>query len=193
MSRNKERIINSAYELFHSNGYNQTSVDDILKASGVRKSNFYYHFQTKEHLGITVLNMRIANYESDVLLKTLSNSKLKPSRKLKEFYKAVQSIHLKSQCEKGCPFGNLALEMSNSNENFRTILSDFFDSWRDKILDCILEGIESGEFRSDLQAKYIAELVLSHLHGAILMVKTHRSILPLKHGSKTIMKLLKAA
>ncbi len=193
MSINREKILESAYKLFHTQGYNQTSVDDILNASGVGKSNFYYHFKSKEDLGLIVLNLRISNYENDVLLKTLGNSGLKPSRKLKKFYKAVESIHLKSQCETGCPFGNLALEMSNSNENFRTVLSDFFNSWRDAILDCIREGVKSGEFRSDLPAKSIADLVLSHLHGAILMVKTHRSISPLKQGSKTIMNLLKAA
>jgi hypothetical protein len=83
--------------------------------------------------------------------------------------------------------------MSGSNESFREKLSIFFNSWEKTIEECISEGMRSGDFRSDLPPGVIAQLILSHLEGAIMMVKTHRSIEPLSSGSETIMRLLKAA
>lgn len=193
MNKSKEKILVSAKELFHENGFQQTSIDEILKKSGVTKSNFYYHFKSKEELGLVILDRFIQLYESDVLIKTLGNKELAPSERLIEFYRSVRTFHRDLEKPRGCPFGNMAIEMSGSNESFREKLSVFFNSWEKIIEECISEGMRSGDFRGDLPPGVIAQLILSHLEGAIMMVKTHRSIEPLSSGSETILKLLKAA
>jgi len=193
LNKSKERILASAKELFHEYGFQQTSVDEILKKSGVTKSNFYYHFKSKEELGLIILQRFITIYESDVLIKTLGNKSLSPSGRLVEFYNSVKAFHINLENPRGCPFGNMAIEMSGSNENFREKLSAFFNSWEKIIEECINEGMRTGDFRSDLPPGVVAQLILSHLEGAIMMVKTHRSLEPLSSGSETIMRLLKAA
>ena len=193
MNKSREKILTSAKELFHENGFQQTSVDEILKRSGVTKSNFYYHFKSKEELGLIILDRFIQLYESDVLMQTLGNKELTPSDRLTEFYRAVRTFHRDLEKPRGCPFGNMAIEMSGSNESFREKLSVFFNSWEKIIEECISEGMRSGDFRGDLPPGVIAQLILSHLEGAIMMVKTHRSIEPLSSGSETIIRLLKAA
>ena len=193
MSTSKEKIVESAQGLFHLKGYQNTSVDDILKSTGVTKSNFYYHFKSKEELGLLILESRIKQYEINFLSDTLGNTSISPEKRLKNYYKKVTSFHKDLSCQSGCPFGNLALEMSDVNENFRQRLSGFFNHWQKIIEGCIKEGIKKKEFRGDISANTISELILSHLEGAIMMVKTHRSIKPLRMGSKTIIKLIKAA
>jgi len=193
LNKSKEKILVCAKELFHEHGFQQTSVDEILKQSGVTKSNFYYHFKSKEELGLIILERFIADYETEVLLKTLGNNSLQPAENLSNFYITVKTYHRDLQKARGCPFGNLAIEMSGTNEHFREKLSAFFNSWERIIEACIKEGMSKGDFRSDLPAGVVAQLILSHLEGAIMMVKTHRSIEPLSTGSETIMKLLKAA
>ncbi len=193
MNKSKEKILASAKELFHEYGFQQTSVDEILKKSGVTKSNFYYHFKSKEELGLIILESFIKQYEADVLMKTLGNKSLGPLRRLVEFYNSVKTFHRDLINPKGCPFGNMAIEMSGSNENVREKLSAFFNSWEKVIEECINEGMRTGDFRSDIHPGVVAQLILSHLEGAIMMVKTHRSIEPLSSGSETILRLLKAA
>ncbi len=193
MSTSKEKILESARDLFHLNGYKNTSIDDILKSTGVTKSNFYYHFKSKEELGLLILEIRIKEYEIKFLTDTLGNTSISPEKRLKNYYKKVTSFHKGLNCRGGCPFGNLALEMSDINENFRLRLSKFFNHWQKIIEGCIKEGIKKKEFRDDLSSKSISQLILSHLEGTIMMVKTHRSISPLSNGSKTIIKLIKAA
>jgi len=193
LSISKEKIIDSAQELFHLKGYQNTSVDDILKSTGVTKSNFYYHFKSKEELGLLVLEKRIKQYETNFLSDTLANTFIPPEKRLKNYYKRVTAYHKNLNCRNGCPFGNLALEMSDVNENFRQRLSDFFNHWQKIIEGCIKEGIRKKEFRGDISANTISQLILSHLEGAIMMVKTHRSIKPLRMGSKTIIELIKPA
>ncbi|GJM17136.1 MAG: TetR family transcriptional regulator [Thermodesulfobacteriota bacterium] len=191
MNTSKEKVIDSAQKLFHLNGFQNTSIDDILESTGVTKSNLYYHFKSKEELGLLILEKRIREYENKFFSDTLENNSISPEKRLKRYYKRVINYHDNLNCKNGCPFGNLALEMSDTNEKFRSRLSDFFNHWQKTIEKCIKEGIKLKEFRSDISPKIISQLILSHLEGAILMTKTHRSITPLSSGCKTIMKLIK--
>jgi len=44
----RERIVESAVELFAQHGYNATSVQDIVTHAGVTKGAFYHHFDSKD-------------------------------------------------------------------------------------------------------------------------------------------------
>ena len=46
----KKEFLNTAKELFFTRGYEQTSVDAIIKKIGLSKGSFYYYFQSKEDL-----------------------------------------------------------------------------------------------------------------------------------------------
>jgi TetR/AcrR family transcriptional repressor of nem operon len=144
-------------------------------------------------LGLLILEKRISEYERRFFSETLENTSISPEQRLKDYYKKVTAYHKNLDCRNGCPFGNLALEMSDINEKFRLRLSEFFNHWQRIIELCIKEGIKQKQFRSDISSKSISRLIISHLEGAILMVKTHRSTIPLSSGSKTIMKLIKSA
>ena len=191
MSTSKEKIIESALELFHARGFQSTSVDDILKTTGVTKSNFYYHFRSKEELGLLVLDIRIREYENLFLKKILSEKETSPKMRLRHYYREQISYYRKLNYKKGCPFGNLALEMSDINENFRLKLSSFFNQWQKALEKCIKEGMKQKEFRDDISPKSISQLILSQIEGSILLMKTQGSVNPLSSTRRTIFNLLK--
>lgn len=50
-SRNtKTKIVSAAWELFYKNGYDDTTVDDIVELSGTSKGSFYHYFDSKDAL-----------------------------------------------------------------------------------------------------------------------------------------------
>ncbi|KNF07062.1 transcriptional regulator, TetR family [Gottschalkia purinilytica] len=49
-----ENIKSTALKLFASNGYDGTSLENIAKEVGIRKSSIYYHFKSKEDLFFSV-------------------------------------------------------------------------------------------------------------------------------------------
>lgn len=53
----KEKIVESAWELFYEKGYDNTTVDDIIALSGTSKGSFYYHFDSKDSLLGTLSNI----------------------------------------------------------------------------------------------------------------------------------------
>lgn len=191
MNSSKEKIVESAQDLFHRNGFQNTSIDSILESTGVTKSNLYYHFKSKEELGLLVLEKSIVEYERDFFTDTFENKNLTPEQKLTRYYKKVIAHYKSLDYMFGCPFGNLAQELSDTNENFRLRLSEFFDRWQKEIEQCIKDGIKQKQFRCDISPKHISLLILSHLEGATLMSKTHRSRQPLSSGCQAILKLIK--
>src|SRR5262245_37143835 len=54
----RERLIDSAAELFHRNGMLATSLADIAKHADIPIGNVYYYFKTKEELALAVITMR---------------------------------------------------------------------------------------------------------------------------------------
>lgn len=62
-SERKELLLQTAYELFLSKGYDTVSVDEIIKAAGIAKGTYYYYFKSKEETLEEVIDMMIAKEE----------------------------------------------------------------------------------------------------------------------------------
>lgn len=57
--RRKRELLQIAYELFLSRGYENTSVDEIIEAAGIAKGTYYYYFESKEQMLEAVIGMMI--------------------------------------------------------------------------------------------------------------------------------------
>lgn len=58
----RDRIINTAYELFSIRGYEKTTIEEIIKQAECSKGGFYHHFKSKEE----ILEVIISNYINDL-------------------------------------------------------------------------------------------------------------------------------
>ena len=58
--RRKNELIKIAYKKFLENGYEQTSVDEIIEAAQIAKGTYYYYFQSKEQMLEEVVEMMSA-------------------------------------------------------------------------------------------------------------------------------------
>lgn len=55
----KKELLQIAYELFITKGYENTSVDEIITKAGIAKGTYYYHFESKEQMLESVIDMMI--------------------------------------------------------------------------------------------------------------------------------------
>ena len=53
--RTRERIVESARELFNREGFVDVSIDQIMGHAGLTRGGFYNHFETKEDLFLEVI------------------------------------------------------------------------------------------------------------------------------------------
>ena len=63
----RERILDTAYELFSHNSLRAVGIDRIIAESGVAKKTLYYHFSSKEDLILAFLDVREQRWTRDWL------------------------------------------------------------------------------------------------------------------------------
>lgn len=187
----REKILQVALEQFYRAGYQATSVDDIIAQASVSKSNFYYHFKSKEELGTEVLSIRGTEF-GRLLGKTLCNGELSPKERLRSFLEFLHRTQDASLSKSGCPFGNLVAEMAEHSEKFRCQLSEVFGSLTRTVTELIEEGQARGDFRKDVGAIDMATLVVQTVQGMLLLTKCHKSVDCLKRGSDTLVRLIQS-
>ncbi len=192
----REKILQSAKELFYQHGYQITSVDDILRKAAVAKSNFYYHFKTKEDLGREVLELWIAEQEAEAL-QLLQNADLPPPERLNRFFVQVRRAQAEGAGMAGCPFGNFAASLPNTEEDarherFRLQLRQLFRRMEVAMHGCLSDGIARGDFRSDLTPVEMAAFLLATVQGLLLLTKTYKDTAPLEQGFFVLERLIRA-
>ncbi len=190
---NREKLINVASRLLHSHGFEGTSIDMIMRESGVCRSNFYYYFESKEALGLLAIEKAASEFEERMLLKTLFNKDLNPLERLDGFYREAISLQRSLFSDPpyaGCFFGNLALEQSGINEKFRSVLSDYFKGWKGSFEQCLRDGVEQGFFREEIDPEETAGLLISQIEGAILLSKVDNSIEPFESACVAMRSLI---
>jgi TetR/AcrR family transcriptional repressor of nem operon len=188
---NRDKILQAACELFYRNGYLATSIDDILDEVHVSKSNFYYHFKTKEDLGIAVVTMRKEEF-FHILAETLCKSGASPRERLHLFFSWMQECQASRQRKHGCPFGNLVIEVADHNERLRCKLSEIFFSFTARLAELIAEGQDRGEFRRDLDPVAAAGLVVQTIQGMYLMSRCQQSAETIHNSVQLLLHLLES-
>ena len=185
----KQKVLMTARRLFHRYGYAGASINAIIEASGVSMTNFYYHFKSKQALAVMIIEDLSREMEQDIFAETLLNKSLSPLSRLNSFYdKIVEKCILDEYI--GCFFGNLTLEQSAVNENFRSVLSILFQRWNELIAECISDGIKAGCFSRNINPESMASLICSHIHGAFILSKTHKSAEAFRNSTDEMMKLI---
>jgi TetR/AcrR family transcriptional repressor of nem operon len=165
------RIIESAAELMATRGYGRTGLESILERSAVSKGNFYHHFPSKEDLGFAVLD-HLEEGIRNLLRARMANID-DPVARIDAMLDALTETAGARGCRAGCPLGNLAAEMSDVSEAFRTRLLRIFDSWRELVASTLREGCgEAGVTEANVDS--LARYVLCSLEGSILLAKVSR-------------------
>ncbi len=63
--KRKKELLRIAYDMFLKQGYENTSVDEIIETAQIAKGTYYYYFQSKEQMLEEVIDMMI-NSESEM-------------------------------------------------------------------------------------------------------------------------------
>ncbi|NEW08070.1 TetR/AcrR family transcriptional regulator [Paenibacillus sp. SYP-B3998] len=187
MANNKERIMEAAMDLFHDHGFRGTGLEDILTSSGVCKSNFYYHFKSKEELGVKVIERKMQEMREFVWGPSLGNLQLTPKQRVVELFERMLAFCEENACRKGCFFGNMSLELSDRSEELRKPLSRFFSELETKVEGCLQEGQSQGELSlQGLTPSEVALPIVSLLQGGMLLTKTHKDSAALRDSIKLL-------
>lgn len=147
----KSKIVKAAWNLFYKNGYDNTTVEDIIKLSKTSKGTFYHYFKGKDALLTTLSDLFDQQYEE--INNTLDQS-LSAREKLlllnhELFYMIETSIDI-----------NLLASLYSSQlvtKDNRSLLDD--DRYYFQLIREIVEtGIHSGEFKDTSSVEELVKI-----------------------------------
>jgi AcrR family transcriptional regulator len=107
MTKPRERILETAANLFYAQGYRAVGIDRIIAESGVAKMSFYRHFPSKDDLIAAYLQRASDNFW--VWLETITRDEPDPRKQLEAIFCAVMTRSIHPACL-GCTFMAAALE-----------------------------------------------------------------------------------
>ncbi|TBR20659.1 TetR family transcriptional regulator [bacterium] len=168
----RPRILCEAEHLMHLKGYRATSLEDIAAACKMTKANLLHHFQSKEALGLAVLDYKISATRCGCLdpLGRCSD----PAEAVEALFISAAKVHKGNGCRAGCFVGNVASEMSDVSELFRAKVSAFFEEWTSRIEAALRRAREAGIYKGSLRPRASAEAVLALYEGAMILARAHR-------------------
>jgi AcrR family transcriptional regulator len=164
-SNTKTLVLKTASRLFHERGYEGTGVSLILKEAGVNSGSLYYVFPSKEALLIGVLEEHAALLIPEVMgpVETVSDDPIERVFALLARYRKDLEM---SGCRKGCPVGNLALEVGDRYPEVRRLIDLHFASWVGVVEKWLVAA--GDRLPAQVDRRDLAKLVLTVLQGAIM-------------------------
>ena len=172
----RDAILAAALRLMHVHGYHATSLDDVLRESGVGKGNFYYHFRSKEELGYAILDQIVAAFVESTLAPCFADPTGAPLAQIRCFLDRLEQAQRDRKCMGGCAMGNLASELSDVHEGFRKRLATVFTTWHARFAEALAEAKRRGEVVAGCEPGATARFVVASLEGAILLTKVTKDI-----------------
>jgi TetR/AcrR family transcriptional repressor of nem operon len=183
MSRSpvKEQILEVATGLMAARGYHRTSLDDVLRASGAGKGNFYHHFRSKEDLGYAILDRLLERFEARTLAPIFGDGTRDPLAQVDVLLDEILATQRARNCVGGCPIGNLATELADAHEGFRRRLAGGFERWRQCLAAALARAQALGTLAPDVEPAALARFLVAGIEGAILLTKVEKDIRVMEH------------
>jgi len=172
----RDTVVAAATKLMRLHGYQRTSLDDVLRESGVGKGNFYYYFKSKEELGHAILDQLISEFLERTLEPCFADAEGNPLSQIRCFLDRVLDAQRGRNCVGGCPLGNLASELSDVHEGFRSRLAAIFAAWRDRLTRALDDARQRGLVSADCEPESVSQFLVASLEGAILLAKVTKDI-----------------
>lgn len=168
---NKNFIIQQSAKLFYYKGYKNTELTDIFKACDMPNDIFYKFFSSKEELLSSVIK-----YHTENLINFFNNNVDDLSiDKFHYFFEKYFENIVNNRFHGGSPLGNLALELSDLNNNIREELVKSYKKieLRFSFFITTLKYAFPKKY-DDIVPETTARLLIALLEGTILMLKTEK-------------------
>jgi len=163
-------ILRQAFGLIYRQGYQATSIDEIIAGTEVTKGALFYHFSNKEELGLAIINEIM--YPG--LIPYMGASLNRTGDIRKDLYEMMRNLLLKApfiKVEYGCPAVNLIDEMAPLNPAFRQALTRIIKEWQASIEAAIVKAQTEGKLGAAHDPKVIAMYITANYGGVRNMGK----------------------
>ena len=174
MARHREfdpsAALQTAIQVFWEKGYTATSVDEVVKRSGVAKYGIYNTFGNKEELFKKVLAQYAADRHQDIQRPIRQPGASLPE--IREFFADVPRIITQNDHPHGCLMANAGVELGMSDLDIRDYVNDFFGDVAQVLQRCLARAVEKGELETPEDVTGLAAYLATEFRTALILARS---------------------
>ncbi len=177
-------VLKGATDVFHNKGYNATSMQDLVDATGLNRSSIYNSFGGKKDLFMYCLKAYQDSYYEKIFKKL--DKAQNPLRALELLLELYLKDILEDTKNKGCMITNCASEMANQDP----LIANFLNSNQNGFLEFLGNLVESGQAEGLINKKRTPRDYALYLFSAIQGFRTAGILLSNKNDLEVISKMI---
>jgi AcrR family transcriptional regulator len=186
-SEARQRIVDTALDLFYRQGYLATGINQVIAEAGVSKNTFYYYFKSKEDLCVAYLQERHRVWMG-WLMDEIERYK-NPYDRLMSVFGFLDSW-LKKCDFRGCAFLNIASEVPDINHRLRKEVVGHKDELR-KLMNGLVEDLKKSDKKfSRIDVSFISDALYVLFEGVISACQNYGDTKIIEAARKNFLKLL---
>jgi len=179
----KERIIETASDLFYNQGYNQTGINQIIAEAGVAKASMYQHFRSKEDIAVAYLVKRHGMWMGK-LNDCVSRENTSKSKVIGCFDYLIE--WLTEVNFRGCGWQNIITDLPSGNDKIKSQAIYHKNELRRWIQDLLRQ--EDQFAKEDVDE--LGDEVMILIEGAIILSQIQKDDWPILSAKKACIKIL---
>lgn len=165
-----DETLTRAMHAFWSQGYEATSMQDLVTATGVNRASLYATYGDKRALFVAALR----KYDGEVRRRTLAHlaANLPPADAIRAVFDKFIDQTRSPGGNWGCFLVNTALELAAHDAELAAMVNAAEDEIEAFFLAMIRKGQARGEFAADGDAGAMAHQALAALLGVLVMIRS---------------------
>ncbi|WP_026210564.1 TetR/AcrR family transcriptional regulator [Flexithrix dorotheae] len=168
--KNRAQILEKAALLFNKKGFYGTSMDLLVKETGLTKGSIYNNFEDKNALALEAFD-----YNLNWLIQKLGFKQLAGENSIQQLVGFLQfsRASFKDIIERGgCAILNTSTDADDNHPELKKKVTEALENWKNSLKVIIAKGQIQGEIKPDINAEKFALKMVAVFEGGILLAKT---------------------
>ena len=192
----RERILQTAERLMIEQGYNATSLDQVIAESSSSKGAFFHHFGSKSDLGLQLVERYAANdlVYLDAGLTAVAGIDA-PVDRLLEFVRFYEdrADDLMSE-QSGCLYATVLAERELTGSEVNDLVAAATLAWRRAVAELVAAALEArgGGVAEDVDPDVVADHLYTTFEGGFILCRTFDDPSAMRSQLRVFRQLLQA-
>lgn len=173
----KERIIETASDLFYNQGYKHTGINQVIAEANVAKASLYKYFKSKEDIAITYLKNTHEDWMRN--LNTFIKDKQTPYARLLAAFDYLQEW-LDEVNYVGCSFQNIVTNLPKSEKR----IYDLVLFHKNEVKNWITNNLKETNKYNEIELNKLSNEFMVLMEGAIISSQIQKNSVPVESAKR---------
>ncbi|NQU70230.1 MAG: TetR/AcrR family transcriptional regulator [Rhodospirillales bacterium] len=183
-----EEALQKVITLFWEKGYNGTSVDEVVKRTGVAKYGIYGTFGTKRELFKKALSQFAIDRHNDIQRPLRKANASLPH--IRAFFKSAPKTMTQTGRQHGCLMCNTGVEVGLNDPEFNKIVQSFFAETTNVMKHCLERAVDKGELDHSTDAGSLATYLVTEFRTSLMLARSGHSRREIENHLKIALRIL---